>query len=217
MCRFMAVISTKSFDPEPYIKELERQAESGKNSPHGDSWGLWLKTDNYEILHRETSPIWDRKIKFPEGRILLAHARKKGEKGAEVSLKNTHPFLRGNAVFMHNGVVKIKKHLYAQGNTDSESYFLHLLDMGILSGVRYVAENYKFISLNCVIYRDGKIYVVRVTPKNDKYHTIFLKKEESRIAISTEGDGVLVPNGKALIIDENLKIEERNIFPHKYH
>ncbi len=214
MCRFIAVLSTREFDPEIYLKELELQAKEGKKSPHGDGWGVWLKNE-YELIHRETSPIWKREVKFPRAKILLAHARKRGKNGARIALENTHPFIRDSSVFMHNGIVEIDRHLYARGETDSESYFLHLLDLGIVDGVRYIAENYKYTSLNAVLYHRGKLYVIRVTPEGDDYHTIYLRRENSRIIVSTEGMGELMPNGKIAEITPNLRIRYMDIFQDK--
>jgi len=216
MCRFIAVISTKEFDPEPYLQELKRQAKEGRKSPHRDGWGLWLK-NHREIIYKDTMPIWERIIRFPRARLLMAHARKRGKRGAKIALENTHPFIHGSVVFMHNGMVEIERHLYSKGDTDSESYFLHLLDLGILDGVRYIAQNYRYTSLNSVLYKNGKLYVIRVTPEGDDYHTIFLRRENERIVISTEGDGELLPNKKMVIITQDLKIHYRNIFPGKSH
>ncbi len=215
MCRFIVVISKEEFETEPYIQELELQAREGKKSPHGDGWGVWLKGRG-EMLYKETSPIWERRVKFPKARILIAHARKRGKGGARVALENTHPFVHASAVFIHNGIVRIERHLYAKGGTDSESYFLHLLDLGIVEGVRFIANNYHYTSLNSVMYRNGRLYVIRVTPDGDDYHTVFLRKENGRVVISTEGEGELLPNGTVVTITPELKISRRSIFPDRY-
>ncbi|MCD6276424.1 MAG: class II glutamine amidotransferase [Thermoplasmata archaeon] len=217
MCRFIAVMSSNPFDPEPYLTELEKQARYGKNSPHGDGWGIWLKDDKREILHKEIVPIWESDFKFPYAKIMIAHARKKGREGARKSLLNTHPFIKNNSVFIHNGMVKLERHLYSVGETDSESYFLYLLDMGLLRGLQFISENYFFTSLNSVLYKDRKMYVIRLTRKMEDYYTIFIKKEDGKIIITTEGDGKMIPNNTVAIINKNLKISYRRIFQDRFH
>ncbi len=215
MCRFLAVISRNEFAVEEYVDILEKMARYGKKSPHEDGWGIWIKNSKGEILHKETLPIWERKIRvFPPARILFVHARKRGS-GASISLTNTHPFVRDDAVFMHNGVVVIE-HSDVLGNTDSEKLFMHLISGDVVQTLRQLSE-IEFSSMNSVLYRHGDIYVIRFARKNLDYYTIFVEKRKDKIIISTEnlGYGEEMKNEYVIKITSELKTEYLPIFPDK--
>ncbi len=217
MCRFLAVISTEQFDVEPYLRELENQAKNGKNSPHGDGWGLWMKSPAGYVHYRETRPIWERDVKFGKAQILLTHARKKGEKGARISLVNTHPFVKNNSAFMHNGIIHMEGERMegVQGETDSEMLFHLLLEKGIRNAVRYVMSKYLFTSLNSVFFHDDRMYVIKYVRDNEDYHSIYLRREGNKLIISTESTGKPLPNGTVAEISEDLEIRYWDIFPDK--
>ncbi len=215
MCRFIAVISRREFAVEEYVDILERMARYGKKSPHRDGWGVWIKNSRGEFLHKETIPIWERKIKvFPPAKILFAHARKKGS-GASVGLTNTHPFVRDDAVFMHNGVVVVE-HPDVLGDTDSEKLFMHLIHGDVIKTLRQLSES-EFSSMNSVLYRSGEIYVIRFARKNPDYYTIFIKNNGDKIIVSTEdlGDGEELKNEYVIKITPELETEYLPIFPDK--
>ncbi len=215
MCRFIGVISKSEFHIENYLKILENIAKDGKRSPHGDGWGLWIKNDNFELLHKETVPIWERKSeKFPRAKILFLHARKKGGNG-QIALVNTHPFVRNNAVFMHNGVINIE-HPSVNGTTDSEKMFLHILDKGLFNFLCNV-DNYDFSSINSLLYLSGKIYAIRYARKLMNYYTLFLRKEGDKIIISTDLEGEEIENGSVVMIDEELNVSTYRICQDRHH
>ncbi len=218
MCRFLAVISTGQFDVEPYLRELENQAKNGKKNPHGDGWGLWMKSSAGYVHYRETKPIWERDTKFGKAQILLSHARKKGEKGARISIVNTHPFVKNNSAFMHNGIIYMKeeKTRNVQGETDSEMFFHLLIEKGIRDAVRYVDGKYMFTSLNSVFFHDAKMYVIKYVRDNEDYHSVYLRRESNKLIISTEGIGKPLPNGTVAEISEDLEIRYWDIFPDKF-
>ncbi|NPA75305.1 MAG: glutamine amidotransferase [Euryarchaeota archaeon] len=202
-------MAKSEFDPYPYIEQLRETAEHGKSHPHPDGWGVWLKARNV-VYHRETAPIWESHIPaFPRAKIMFAHARKKG-KGAPVAIENVHPFVRRGAVFMHNGFVKVDAE-GTDGETDSEKLFVNLLRD--FDGTLRALENTELTSANFVMYRDGKLYVLRYALKSEDYYSIYLKKESDKIIIATEGDGELVPNRHLCIIDSELNVECRQVFP----
>ncbi len=211
MCRFVAVISKNNTDFKKYFKFLLMQAKNGKRSPHPDGFGYWIKSENGEYLYKSTSPIWDNEIKLPLGIIGFFHARKRGEAGAEVNLVNVHPFVRDGAVFMHNGLLDIPRNPAAIGNTDTESFFIELLDKGPIDGVKDMIEKYDFKSLNFVMYYRDVLYVFRGAKTLQGYFTIFIKMEEDKIVISTEKDDdswIEVRNGEMWLIDQGLHSEK---------
>ena len=213
MCRFIAVIGQEEFKVENYIDILEYMAKNGKRSPHKDGWGIWIKNRRGEYIHKETTPIWERKIEdFPKAKILFAHARKKGS-GASIGLTNTHPFIRDGAVFMHNGVAVVE-HPDVLGDTDSEKLFMHLIEGDVIQKLRELSSS-KFSSMNSVLYRDGEIYVIKYARKLLDYYTIFIEQREDRIIISTEnlGCGEEIPNKTVLKITPYLNVEYLPIFP----
>lgn len=217
MCRFIAVIAQEEFKVEEYIDMLEYMAKNGKRAPHKDGWGVWIKNSHGEFIHKETLPIWERKIReFPKAKILFAHARKKGS-GASIGLTNTHPFIRDDAVFMHNGVAVVE-HPDVLGDTDSEKLFMHLIEGDVIQKLRELSKN-EFSSMNSVLYRHGEIYVIRFARKLIDYYTIFVKCDNGRIIISTEnlGDGEEMANETVLKLTPDLKIEYLPIFPDRDH
>jgi len=214
MCRFVAVISREDIPLQQYFSFLFTQAKSGKRAPHPDGFGFWIKSSRGDYVYKSTLPIWENDVAVPEGKIGFFHARKRGEKGARVDIRNVHPFVR-DGVFMHNGILNIPRHPRAIGNTDTESFFLTLLDYGVQEGIEKVMQNYEFKSLNFVMYYKEKIYVFRAAKKLQDYFTIFLKREKDRIIISTEKDNGSweeVGNGELWIINPELQIEKSCVY-----
>ncbi len=220
MCRFVAVISKKPFETAEYINMLKHQARYGKRAPHKDGWGAYIRKENGDILHKETVPVWLSSATFPRSYILMAHARKKG-RGAKVAICNTHPFVCGDAVFMHNGVIKIVKHPLAKGDTDSESAFLTLLSSDLdefKKRLKTFAETHEYRALNFVMLYDAKLIVVRSANANADYYSIYFKREGDKIVISTELEhGEAMKNHTGMVIDENLNLWKWNIFSDTLH
>ena len=214
MCRFIAVLSPKPISLEPYLEMLKEQARNGKRNPHPDGFGYWILGDK-EWYYRSASPVWEFVGSLPKGRVAMLHARKRGNRGAPVSITNVHPFLCKNSVFMHNGFIDIPPRDDACGATDSESFFLTLLEMGIEEGVKDVIKRFPIVSANFVMWHQGRMIIFRYARKMEDYFTIWFKKGET-LVISTEGGGegwVEVKNGEMWIIDKNLEFEIRCIFP----
>lgn len=211
MCRFVAVVGREEFDPAPYVNEVSNMAREGKRSPHGDGWGIWIKNEKMEYLHKETVPIWEREIeRFPKAKVLFVHARKRG-KGARIAIENTHPFIWHDSVFMHNGIIKIE-HGESSGDTDSEALFMHMMHRGIWN-VLCEIEKYEFSSINSVLYNEGKIYAIRYAKKMEDYYTIFVRKESGRVVLSTEGGGEEIKNKSVVVIHPDLRVEVLPICP----
>jgi glutamine amidotransferase len=219
MCRFVAVIARENMEMRKYLEFLKRQASNGKRSPHGDGFGYWILGDS-EYFYHSTTPVWKHTIPIPNGRIAFLHARKRGKTGAPIEINNVHPFIYQGSVFMHNGIVDMPRHPKASGTTDTESYFLTLLDMGIERGLKYIAKYHEFSSLNFVMYKNEEIHIFRLANKLPDYFTIFIKESEKHILISTESDGSEwreVKNGELIRISNELNIHSNCIFPDRCH
>ncbi len=112
----------------------------GKHGPHADGWGLALYEGRVARLFLDPAPACESPLarfvrEHPIKTMLaIAHVRRKTR--GNVSLANTHPFVRElwgrHFVFAHNGTVKGVQHLklgrYTPiGKTDSERAFCALL------------------------------------------------------------------------------------------
>ncbi|HWO23775.1 MAG TPA: class II glutamine amidotransferase [Kofleriaceae bacterium] len=115
-------------------------ARGGKCGPHADGWGLALYEGRVARLFLDPMPAASSPLarfvrEHPIKTLLaIAHVRKKTR--GEVSLSNTHPFVRElwgrHMVFAHNGTVKgVRRHKLGHfrpvGQTDSEHAFCALL------------------------------------------------------------------------------------------
>jgi len=111
----------------------------GIPSGHRDGWGVYGSTGNEELFYKSTQPPTDtaiyEKIKPLMGGTgqMIAHLRK--ATSGRNALCNTHPFVRSGIAFCHNGSIKAfpetsfvqARHL-REGHTDSETFFLRILD-----------------------------------------------------------------------------------------
>jgi predicted glutamine amidotransferase/uncharacterized spore protein YtfJ len=119
----------------------------GNKGPHADGWGLALYEGHAARIFLEPTPASNSLLanfvkSYPIKTLLaIAHVRKKTR--GQVSLGNTHPFVRElwgrHVVFAHNGKLpKIHqfplKRFHPIGNTDSEYAFCIVLD--------YLAEQF---------------------------------------------------------------------------
>ena len=115
-------------------------ARGGRCGPHADGWGLALYEGRVARLFLEPAPAASSPLaqfvrEHPIKTLLaIAHVRKKTR--GQVSLANTHPFVRElwgrHLVFAHNGTVKsVRRHKLGHfrpiGQTDSEHAFCALL------------------------------------------------------------------------------------------
>lgn len=172
---------------------------------HGDGWGMiaYFKPDFPEYLDREPhSAVQDpenykkdaRSVEAGQVPVALVHFRKISV--GRPSISNTHPFTRGAWAFAHNGTIYDSdriplKRSRPAGGTDSERFFLHLLenleDAGTnLTEPKAVArdmkeilwkfkQDFKFSSLTFLL-TDGKtVYVYRESGERrfDDYYTLY--------------------------------------------
>lgn len=156
MCRWVAYagprlsLSTLLFEP---TNSLIRQSLAARRSvvpTNGDGFGVgWYDESPEPGLFRDVFPAWsDSNLKsiarHLRSGLFFAHVR--ASTGTSVSRTNCHPFVHGQAMFMHNGAIGgyarirrdieilIPNDLYAarHGTTDSEAFFLLALGNGLL-------------------------------------------------------------------------------------
>ncbi|HEU4732757.1 MAG TPA: class II glutamine amidotransferase [Kofleriaceae bacterium] len=115
-------------------------ARGGRHGPHAHGWGLALYEGNVAHVFREPKPACEsplaRFVRDHPIKTLLAIAHVRRKTRGEISLANTHPFVRElwgrTFVFAHNGTVKRAARLplgtfRPMGQTDSEHAFCALL------------------------------------------------------------------------------------------
>jgi predicted glutamine amidotransferase len=113
----------------------------GKRGPHADGWGLALYEGRAVRTFLEPAAAADSKLAaYVRGHpiktlLAIAHVRKRTR--GEVSLANTHPFVRElwgrHFTFAHNGTVRgVRRHpigrFHPIGNTDSDYAFCALMN-----------------------------------------------------------------------------------------
>ena len=155
MCRWAAYLGEEVFledivtAPCHSLIAQSHCAEQAKSPTNGDGFGLAWYGDRPEPgLYRDILPAWsDPNLKSLcrqiRSGLFLAHVR--ASTGGATSRSNCHPFVAGRWSFMHNGQIggfeKIRRWLensisddfydQKQGTTDSELFFLLMLDEGL--------------------------------------------------------------------------------------
>ena len=155
MCRWAAYIGD-----EVYLEDIvsapchslvaqSHCAQEAKTATNADGFGLaWYGGRAEPGIYRDILPAWsDPNLKSLcrqiRSGLFLAHVR--ASTGGATSRMNCHPFASGRWSFMHNGQIggfeKIRRKLEAriadtlydqlEGTTDSELFFLMMLDEGL--------------------------------------------------------------------------------------
>ena len=147
MCRMMALLAKDGIKAS-WLTTFMSLAIHGKircdmtEPGHKDGWGLvsYFQEDFPKYLAREPhSILQDEKdfksaakvLEVSRSKIVLTHLRKTSV--GCLSISNTHPFLYKEWAFAHNGTIydheKIfLKKLKPAGSTDSERFFLYLME-----------------------------------------------------------------------------------------
>lgn len=116
----------------------------------------------------------------------IAHVRHAST--GRATLDNSHPFVRDDRIFAHNGVIEGLDKLDAQlgddvgqvrGDTDSERYFALInreIDLrdgdvgaGIVAAARWIAENLPLYSINMVLATPRELWALRYPDTNHLY------------------------------------------------
>ncbi|MET0942114.1 MAG: class II glutamine amidotransferase [Mesorhizobium sp.] len=155
MCRWAAYLGEEVFledivtAPCHSLIAQSHHAMEAKSPTNGDGFGVaWYGARPEPGLYRDILPAWsDPNLKslcrqISSG-LFLAHVR--ASTSGATSRANCHPFVSGNWAFMHNGQIggfeKIRRALeysiddslyhQRQGTTDSELFFLLMLQEGL--------------------------------------------------------------------------------------
>ena len=159
MCRLAAYIGPQIpleniiTAPKHSLLSQSKDACESKVSTNGDGFGIaWYGAEPEPGLYRDCLPAWaDENLislcRLVQSRLFIAHVRA-STTGATMRA-NCHPFVYQNWSFAHNGQIGgfrelqrplerlLSDDLYQtrQGSTDSELFFLLLLQYGLLSSV----------------------------------------------------------------------------------
>lgn len=222
MCRLLGIIANKPVDLE---FSLERFKKFANRNP--DGWGIgWYEDRKPKIFKEGISALETNKLpilsKAVRSKIIIAHVRNKGKKGAEPSERNSHPFEYKNWIFAHNGSVE-RQYLLSllapkyrdklKGETDSEVYFYWLLQYieksknvveGIKEAVNKIIER-NYTGLNFLLSDGTSLYAFRYSNHSRDYYSLFkLKRDPS----PQEPVEYLSEETKALIRSKSLKGEK---------
>ncbi|GLS31690.1 glutamine amidotransferase [Mesorhizobium albiziae] len=155
MCRWAAYLGQDVFledivtAPCHSLIAQSHHALEAKSPTNGDGFGVaWYGERPEPGLYRDILPAWsDPNLKSLcrqiRSGLFLAHVR--ASTGGATSRANCHPFVSGRWAFMHNGQIggfeKIRRGLEnavgdalydeRQGSTDSELFFLLMLEEGL--------------------------------------------------------------------------------------
>lgn len=147
MCRLLGIVASELTEFGLGLTRAPRSLAT-LSREHPDGWGVAIHNADHAArrgadawaLHKGTAPAADDH-RFHElaahsrGHMLVAHVRQKTV--GPTRLENSHPFVRDNWVFAHNGTIhgtdtlragcSTKRHREIAGDTDSELFFAYVL------------------------------------------------------------------------------------------
>lgn len=152
---------------------------------HGDGWGCSFLSEGRLVAYRSVQPCWeDRMLDSFRGRTLIALHARRATCGRPDDTRNIHPFaaeaLGESWHFMHNGTVRDSLPTSSEpaGDTDSEKYFLHVVDSARASGlsvssVESALESIRnYTCLNAFLYSRSEMYVIARAATPSTYYTL---------------------------------------------
>lgn len=220
MCELLGFTSEKNTDISTYLRTFFTHS---RNNPHG--WGMMYEDEEGRVILKEpvsaseSSFLGDMIDYMPPQKNVLAHIR--FATVGTINERNCHPFtgtdISGREwTLIHNGTLFSSKHSHRYsvmqaGDTDSERFFLSLLDVmndHISRAVpnererfeivnHFIVENAPRNKLNLMIF-DGDMLYVRKNLQN----TLCFKRLEDGIIFATKplDDGIWIPFPMAQVI-----------------
>ena len=190
MCRLFGLHAGRSpVDATFWLLEAPDSllAQSHRN-PDGFGIGTFEPDGSAELdklpLAAHVAELFAREAREETSTTFVAHVRY-ASVGA-LSLENTHPFVMDNRIFGHNGVIGDLERVEAElgdlrselhGTTDSERFFALVTKRirdhdgdcraGIVSAVRWLAENVELYSLNFVMATADELWALRYPEGNE--------------------------------------------------
>ncbi|MCM3882407.1 class II glutamine amidotransferase [Frankia sp. R82] len=137
-------------------------------------------------IHGRADTEFARQPQEVTATTFVAHVRHAST--GRASADNTHPFVRDNRIFAHNGVIEGLQSLDAElgaaglhvaGDTDSERYFALItreidrhggdVGAGITAAARWIAANLPMYSINMILLAAGELWALRYPDTNGLY------------------------------------------------
>jgi len=196
---------------------------------HHDGWGMvaYFKENFPEYLERQPHSVTKdlehfkysaQAVQNGKSKAAMIHFRKISVGQTQIS--NTHPFLYKEWAFCHNGTIfdsdKIPlKALKPAGTTDSERFFLHLMErldpknpfQSIQTAVDELKKKFKYTSLTFLL-TDGKtLYACRdCDPQYGDYYTLFSASIKGGYVVASEPLTQVAPSWEPLANGEFLRL-----------
>lgn len=202
--------------PDHSLIEQSHAATEAKLAVNGDGFGFAWYSDNGDLgLYRDVLPAWtDGNLlslsSMIRSHLFLAHVR--ASTFGHVSRSNCHPFISERWSFMHNGKIgnfahhrrrleaQLSDSRYSQrvGNTDSELFFLLLLDHGLetaaLNAIKRVLSIFKALpeveteaTRVAAVLSDGKrIMAIRYSTDNHSPTLYYKRQSDGGLFIASE-------------------------------
>lgn len=239
MCRILLLINQKKPEISNDLAIFQELAKNGNvpngfSNGHQDGWGIGgFKNGKFKLLRKEGASAF-RSLEYENAvsatlqnncDVVVGHLRKSSIGG--ISIENTHPFYYGGLLFCQNGTIfnseklKLRKKFetYLRGKTDSERFFIYLLQCiddnknkkvlsaisreGILKAISFVRKKLDYTALNFVL-TDGKfIWVLREVNEKNK-----IVREKKMMDYYTLFRGIGIKNNLAIVSSEKLAIRD---------
>ncbi|MDD5687431.1 MAG: class II glutamine amidotransferase [Elusimicrobia bacterium] len=200
MCRMLGVISTNKISPL-WLESFQELAVRGRikntmSEGHYDGWGVagylgkWAvhfgRSEKSAISDSDNFLIATEKAMMSSTKILIAHLRKASE--GDKIIENTHPFIKDDWIFCHNGTIYNSERLLMpgckyEGTTDSERFFKFLIDRldkksvkdykeTIRDVISEIESKCKFTSLTFLLSDGKNMYCYRGFAEDENYYTL---------------------------------------------
>jgi len=250
MCRMVGLISPKPVKPVKYLVEAECSLlEQAVRGDQGDGWGIgWYLEGSPEVVKSE-KPVYEEAEAFKEtaekasSQIIVAHVRKASNplnlpRDKIIGLENSQPFLHGDVVFAHNGVIRIPNEAakflgdyeeIVRGNNDSEVYFALLVkeweNRGKVSdALRAVEEKleralkssgkghrHPYSSLNAVFSDGRKLYAYNKYFELEPKSVCYKDSPYYQMTYLIDGDKLVIASEKLWKSDEWMGMENGDL------
>jgi predicted glutamine amidotransferase len=234
MCRMFGIASKNNISQELFVKFAEL-ASTGRVKPsmteqHQDGWGVsgylgkWgVHFGRSKNALAESKPEFDTALKkslISGSKILIAHIRKASI--GDLRLENTHPFVRGNWIFCHNGTIENPERLLVpgieyEGSTDSEKLFVFIktrlflkgpkdFNNSIIKAVKDVKALCDTTSLTFIMSNGDKLIGYRDFSEEEEYYTLYYSASPGAFMFCSEPlegfDWNSMKNGELLILEK---------------
>ena len=165
MCRLLCVHSHRPFAIEPHLDVFAAIARDSREY-QGHGWGCaWLEDGEWR-LYRDIRPVWeDRRDRFGETTLLLAHARS-AFRDEGICVENNMPFDDGRHVFIFNGELRGVR-IREQGRIGAEKIFNYVkrFDRGDMHealerGLGVIEKRTRYIrAMNVILASPTRVHV----------------------------------------------------------